>query len=100
MFPDLVWRIVGKILDTLSVVLPSAIACAIVLLILSWFSSQACNPGRTWWRNPGLFTDACYLLVVPFLAPYMRMSLLVVGATLLAGAMTKQDISDYLERGR
>ena len=100
MFPDLVWRIVEKVLDTLSVVLPSAIACAIVLLILSWFSSQACNPGRTWWRNPGLVTDACYLLVVPFVAPYMRMSLMVVGATLLAGAMTKQDISDYLEHGR
>ena len=60
MVPDPAWRIVGKILETLSVVLPGAIGCAIVLLILSLFSSQACNPGKTWWRNPGLFTDACY----------------------------------------
>jgi len=33
----------------LSSLLPGAIACAIVLTILSLFSSQACNPGRTWY---------------------------------------------------
>ena len=39
---------------------------------------------RTWWRNPGLFTDICYLLVVPFIAPYMRMGLVVTSAVLLS----------------
>jgi sterol desaturase/sphingolipid hydroxylase (fatty acid hydroxylase superfamily) len=100
MIPDLVWKMATKILETWLVVLPSAIAGAIVLLILSQFSSQACNPGRTWWRNPGLFTDACYFLAVPFIAPYMRMALMIIGAALLARAITKQDISDYLEHGQ
>jgi sterol desaturase/sphingolipid hydroxylase (fatty acid hydroxylase superfamily) len=99
MAAELVWQIADKIVHTLSGVLPTAIGCAIMLTVLSLFSGQACNPGKTWWRNPGLFTDICYFLVVPFIAPYMRMGLMVTGATLLALAVTDQSISEYFERG-
>src|SRR6516164_1798751 len=99
MFPEHMWQIAGSILGPLSGMLPSAIGCAIVLMILSRFSSQACNPGRTWWRNPGLFTDACYFLVYPFVA-YMRTALMIIGAVVLGGAMTSEGISHYLEYGR
>jgi sterol desaturase/sphingolipid hydroxylase (fatty acid hydroxylase superfamily) len=98
MVPELVWQIGGSILEILSGMLP-VIVCAVVLMILSRFSSQACNPGRTWWRNPGLFTDACYFLVFRFIAPYMRVALLITGAVLLTGSTTREDISDYLEYG-
>ena len=100
MFPEILGRFATTILDTLWGFLPSTIGCAIVFTVLSLFPSQACNPGRTWWRNPGLFTDICYIVVIPFVAPYLRMSLMVVGAGLLSGVMTAQEITAYFEHGR
>jgi sterol desaturase/sphingolipid hydroxylase (fatty acid hydroxylase superfamily) len=97
---DILWPIAVNILATLRGCLPSAAVFAILFTLLSLFSSQACNPGRTWWRNPGLLTDICYLGVVPFIAPYLRMSLMVAGAALLSGVMSAQDIADYFAQGR
>jgi len=93
-------QIAASIFTTVSGFLPSAIAFAVLFTLLSLFSSQACNPGKTWWRNPGLVTDVCYLVIVPFVAPYLRMSLIVAGATLLSGVMTEKDVVDYFEHGR
>lgn len=100
MFPEILGRVVTAALDTVWNTLPSAIGFAIVFSVLSIFSSEACNPGRTWWRNPGLFTDICYMVVIPFLSPYLRTSLMVAGAGLLTGIMTTQEIADYFGRGR
>ena len=100
MFPEILGRIAGTALDTVWGFLPSAVVFAIAFSALSLLSSQACNPGRTWWRNPGLFTDVCYMVIIPFVAPYLRMSLMVAGAGLLAGVMTAQEIRDYFEHGR
>jgi sterol desaturase/sphingolipid hydroxylase (fatty acid hydroxylase superfamily) len=97
---ELVGSLFAKIVETLLIVLPSAIGFAIAFAVLSLFSSQACNPGRPWWRNPGLATDICYMLIIPFVAPYMRISLMIAGAALLSGVMTAQEISDYFELGR
>src|SRR5438270_6103701 len=97
---ELLGPIAANIATTLWGFLPSAIAFAIAFTGLTLFSSEACNPGRTWWRNPGLVTDACYLVVMPFVAPYLRMSLMIAGAALLSGVMTTQDIADYFEHGR
>jgi sterol desaturase/sphingolipid hydroxylase (fatty acid hydroxylase superfamily) len=100
MFPELLGQLAGSVLETVRGFLPSAIAFAIIFAVLSLFTSQACNPGRTWWRNPGLVTDVCYLVVIPFVAPYLRISLMVIGAGLLSSLMSAQDIADYFERGR
>src|SRR5260370_30131064 len=100
MFPEILGRIAATGLDTIWGFLPSAIGFAIGFSILSLFSSQACNPGRTWWRNPGLATDICYMVIVPFVAPYLRMSLMVMGAGLLAGGMTHPQNSHYFLHGR
>jgi sterol desaturase/sphingolipid hydroxylase (fatty acid hydroxylase superfamily) len=100
MLAELVWQVAAKIGATIWGFLPSTIAFAILFTVLSLFSSAACNPGRTWWRNPGLLTDICYLTIIPFMAPYLRMSLMIAGAALLSGVMTAQDIADYFEHGR
>jgi sterol desaturase/sphingolipid hydroxylase (fatty acid hydroxylase superfamily) len=97
---ELAGSFVGRIAETLSIVLPSAIGFAIAFAVLTLFTSQACNPGRTWWRNPGLATDVCYILIIPFVAPYLRLSLMLVGMALLSGVMTSEDVGDYFERGR
>jgi sterol desaturase/sphingolipid hydroxylase (fatty acid hydroxylase superfamily) len=90
----------GRIAETLSIILPSVIGFALAFAVLTLFSSQACNPGRTWWRNPGLATDVCYMLIVPFVAPYLRLSLMLAGMALLSGVMASEDVADYVERGR
>jgi sterol desaturase/sphingolipid hydroxylase (fatty acid hydroxylase superfamily) len=99
MVAELIWQTTDKIFHTLSGALPTAIGCSIVLTALSLFSSQRCNPDKRWWRNPGLFTDMCYFLVVPFIAPYVRMGLMVTGAALLAFTVTGQSVSEYFEQG-
>jgi sterol desaturase/sphingolipid hydroxylase (fatty acid hydroxylase superfamily) len=100
MFVDQIGAIAAEIRHTIGGFLPSAMMFGIVFTLLSLFSKQACNPGRTWWRNPGLVTDLCYVVVVPFIAPYLRLSLMVAGAALLSGVMTTQDIADYFNHGR
>jgi sterol desaturase/sphingolipid hydroxylase (fatty acid hydroxylase superfamily) len=97
---DLVWSFLANIAQTLLIVLPSAIGFAVVFAVLTLFPSQACNPGRPWWRNPGLATDICYILLIPFAAPYMRMSLMIGGAALLSGVVTIEETADYFEHGR
>jgi sterol desaturase/sphingolipid hydroxylase (fatty acid hydroxylase superfamily) len=97
---DLVWSFLANIAQTLLIVLPSAIGFAVVFAVLTLFPSQACNPGRPWWRNPGLATDICYILLIPFAAPYMRISLMIGGAALLSGVVTTEAIADYFEHGR
>jgi len=100
MFAEQVGAIIAGIVHTVAGFLPSAIVFAIIFTALSLFTTQACNPGRVWWRNPGLVTDLCYLVIIPFIAPYMRMSLMIAGAALLSGVMTTQDIADYFNNGR
>lgn len=100
MFADHLVPVATQIAGTLWGILPSTIILAAIFTILSLFTGQACNPGRTWWRNPGVVTDLCYLVIIPFIAPYLRMSLMIAGAALLSGVMTTQDIADYFEHGR
>jgi len=100
MIIDRLAPVATQIAGTLWGILPSAVALALVFAVLSLFSSQACNPGRPWWRNPGAVTDLCYLVLIPFIAPYLRMSLMVAGAALLSGVMTSGEIADYFENGR
>ena len=76
MLSEMPGRIAATVLDTVWGFLPSAVVFAIIFSVLTLFSSQACNPGRTWWRNPGLSTDVCYMIIIPFLAPYLRRSLM------------------------
>jgi sterol desaturase/sphingolipid hydroxylase (fatty acid hydroxylase superfamily) len=97
---DFLVQVAEKLAAVMAGLVPSALAMAAVFTALSLSAAQACNPGRKWWRNPGLLTDACYWLVVPFVAPYMRMALLIVGAVFASGVVGAETIEDYLNHGR
>lgn len=102
MLPGFLERFAGKLVETLGVALPAAAVGAAVFTALAFCPGQACNPGRNWWRNPGLLTDLCYFLVVPFIAPYLRAALMLVGAGFFYtayGALSGLDVLDYFERG-
>jgi sterol desaturase/sphingolipid hydroxylase (fatty acid hydroxylase superfamily) len=91
--------IAANIAATVWSFLPSALGFAALFTVLAWFPGQACNRGRIWWRNPGLYTDLLYVVIVPFVAPYMRMSLMIGVAALLSGFVSAGEIAGYFEHG-
>jgi sterol desaturase/sphingolipid hydroxylase (fatty acid hydroxylase superfamily) len=95
--PELV---AAKLLELVSGSLASIALMAAFCTALCLFSSQACNPGKVWWRNRGLIIDACYWLTIQFLAPYFRTGLLIAFATLAMTFMTAQELESYIETGR
>jgi sterol desaturase/sphingolipid hydroxylase (fatty acid hydroxylase superfamily) len=97
---DFLFLFAGELARILSSFFPSLLVLAALFTMLGFASSQACNPGKTWWRSRGLFTDACYCLIIHFVAPYMRMALLIAGVAILSGFMSGNDAVEYLSKGR
>ena len=93
-------QLAAKLLDLMSGSLTSIMLGAAACTALCFFSSQACNPGKVWWRNPGMLLDACYWLVVQFLAPYFRMGLLIAFATLSMAFVSADELNQYISNGR
>ena len=54
---ELIGSPLAETAEALLTVLQSAIGFAIAFTVLTLFSSQTCNLGRPWWRNPELGTD-------------------------------------------
>ncbi len=63
------------------------------------FSSQACNPGKVWWRNRGLLVDLCYWVTLQCVAPYFRMALLILIATFAMVFASPAEIDAYVTHG-
>jgi len=82
---------------TLLKLVPVTIALGVVFGVLSLF--WACNPGRPWWRNRQLATDICYWIVIPLFARYLRIGLLVIGASLLFGIAGPQGLVEFYDNG-
>jgi sterol desaturase/sphingolipid hydroxylase (fatty acid hydroxylase superfamily) len=99
MYMDFAAALVAKLTDVMTGLLPSTLAMAAICTVLYWFSSQACNPATPWWRNRGLLTDAWYWLITPFLAPYIRMTLLIAFATFTLPFITQAELSNYINNG-
>ncbi len=75
--------------------IPVTIALAIVFSVLAAFKSQVSSLGKVWWKNPGLLTDACNAIVNSILAPYFKLSLLLVLFFLLSGSISNSAVEDY-----
>ena len=91
--------VVRAFIDTIATLLPTTIAMASACTLLFVFSSQACNPTTPWWRNRGLMTDAWYWLITPFVAPYLRVFLLITIATFLLPFLGRDDVIAYIREG-
>jgi sterol desaturase/sphingolipid hydroxylase (fatty acid hydroxylase superfamily) len=94
----------GPILEVLKDLLvsqiPWAIGLATLFTVLALFPSQACNPGKHWWRNPGLLTDTHYLFVIPVIMPYLRTIIVVFIVAVLQSSMTPAEVVDFINNGR
>jgi sterol desaturase/sphingolipid hydroxylase (fatty acid hydroxylase superfamily) len=76
---------------------PATIALGALFAVLSFF--WACNPGRPWWRKRQLVTDLCYWIMIPLLARYLRIGLLVIGAALLFGIASAEGLIEFYDNG-
>jgi sterol desaturase/sphingolipid hydroxylase (fatty acid hydroxylase superfamily) len=89
-----------KLLGLWSSLYPGMLVMIAACTAITLFSSQACNPGKVWWRNRGLLVDVCYWVTLQCLAPYLRMALLIAIATLAMTFASPAEIDDYIRNGR
>jgi sterol desaturase/sphingolipid hydroxylase (fatty acid hydroxylase superfamily) len=82
---------------TIVKLVPVWITLGAAFAVLSFF--WACNPGRPWWRKRELVTDLCYWFVIPLLARYLRIGLLVLGAGLLFGITSADGLIAFYDNG-
>ncbi len=80
-------------------VIPIA-SLAIFFTLLAVFKSQASSPGKVWWRNPGLLTDACNAIVNIFLTSAFRLAYLSTIFLLWSGTLSNGAMQDFFANGR
>lgn len=83
--------------ETMIRVLPVTVAIALVFTVLSHF--WALNPGKPWWRKKEIVTDALYWFIVPVMARFVRIALMVVGATYLFGIQGDDALIAFYDNG-
>jgi sterol desaturase/sphingolipid hydroxylase (fatty acid hydroxylase superfamily) len=76
---------------------PYLIAIGLLSAVLS--RRFACNPELPWWRSSELATDLAYWFVVPVFTRFLRIGLLVLGATVIFDVHGAQGILDFYENG-
>jgi sterol desaturase/sphingolipid hydroxylase (fatty acid hydroxylase superfamily) len=83
--------------ETLLKIVPVSIALALVFTVLSRWS--ACNPGQHWWRKRELATDVLYWFLIPLMARFVRIGLLVLGASLVFNIHGADALIAFYENG-
>jgi len=89
--------LIGALGETMLRILPITLAIALVFTVLSHF--WALNPGKPWWRKREIVTDVVYWFMIPLLARFVRIALLVVGATYLFGIQGDDAILAFFDNG-
>lgn len=97
---DSVFLIVQRILEIYSGQMPYILGSAVVFTALAVFPSLASSPGKYWWRNPGLGTDAVYFLLHTFVGGYFRIPVMILVVFVLSRTMSPAEINDYFANGR
>ena len=76
---------------------PDSIALGIVFAVLTHWS--ACNPGRPWWRKREIVTDVCYWFLIPLVARFVRIGLMVMGAAMIFGIHGAEALIEFYDDG-
>lgn len=80
--------------------MPYIVGSMLVFTTLAMIPGIASSPGKVWWRNPGLATDAVYFILHTFVGGYFRIPIMLVVVFLLSRTMTPAEINDYFTNGR
>ena len=78
---------------------PGMAVMVVACSAISLFESQACNPGKVWWRNRGLVVDVCYWITMYCIGPYLRTGLIVGIAALCMTFVSADRINHYIDDG-
>lgn len=92
--------VLEKVWGIYSAHMPYIAGSAIIFTAIALFPSLSSSPGKYWWRNPGLGTDATYFLLHTFMGGYFRIPVMILVVFVLSRTMTPDEIGDYFENGR
>ena len=67
--------------ETLLKIVPITLGIALVFTALTYWSPA--NPGRPWWHKREIITDVLHWFLIPLMARFVRIGLLVLGAALI-----------------
>lgn len=83
--------------ETMLKIVPISLGLALAFTLLSRWS--ACNPGQSWWRKRELATDLLYWFLIPLMARFVRIGLLVLGASLIFDIHGTDELMKFYENG-
>lgn len=83
--------------DTLVKTVPISLGLGVVFALLTHWS--ACNPGYVWWRKRELVTDILYWFLLPLVARFVRIGLMVMGAALLFNIHGNEALDAFYDNG-
>lgn len=83
--------------ETLLKLVPVTIALGVVFALLEQWS--ACNPGRHWWNKRQIVTDVIYWFLIPLMARFVRIGLLVLGAALIFDIHGDKQLIAFYDNG-
>src|SRR3954469_17769008 len=97
---DILSLILEKLVEIVELQIPMMIGLACLFTALALWKSQTANPGKVWWRNPGLGTDITYSLVHGVFGPYFnRPAIIFIYALLASTVMTEAEVIDFFKHG-
>ena len=98
MIVDVAHTLVLHVVGVLRGLLPlfGGMAAAFTLL---GFVAAPCNPGLPGWRKPDLLTDAVCSGMLPLVTSYVRIAFLIVGAALVYGLSTPDELGRFFAGG-
>ena len=83
--------------QTVLKLVPVTLALGIVFALLEQWS--ACNPGRPWWNKREIVTDVIYWFMIPLMARFVRIGLLVMGAAMFYNIHGEQQLLAFYDHG-
>jgi sterol desaturase/sphingolipid hydroxylase (fatty acid hydroxylase superfamily) len=91
------WGVLQVAGETLLKVLPISLGLGLVFALLTQW--QACNPGHLWFQKREIVTDICYWFLVPLGARFLRIGLLVLGASVFFNIHGEMPLMAFYENG-
>ena len=92
-----IFSVIMEVGRTFVKVLPITVALGVVFAVLTHWS--ACNPGKPWWQKREIVTDVLYWFLIPLLARFVRIGLMVMGAAYLYGIHGVDALMAFYDNG-
>jgi sterol desaturase/sphingolipid hydroxylase (fatty acid hydroxylase superfamily) len=83
--------------ETLLKIIPITIVIALVFTALNYWSGG--GSARLWWRKREIVTDVLYWFLIPLMARFVRIGLLVIGAALIFDIHGAEALIRFYEHG-